>query len=49
MPFRVIMSRYEQHLRHEAHQLADLIVGVNQGTNGEPRKVSQYLTKLRNA
>lgn len=41
------MSRYEQQVKYEAGQLADLIIGVNQGTNGDPQKVNGMIRQLR--
>jgi hypothetical protein len=49
MPYSQFEAQIEEIQRHEAHAMADLIVAVNQGTNGEPDKVNKLLSKLRAA
>jgi len=49
MPYSQFEAQIEAIERHDAHEMAELIVAVNQGTNGEPDKVNQLLRKLRAA
>ena len=49
MPFSQFEEQIEAIQRHESHAMADLILAVNQGTNGEPDKVNKLLRQLRAA
>jgi hypothetical protein len=49
MPYSQFEAQLAEIERHESHSMADLIMAVNQGTNGEPDKVNQLLRKLRAA
>ena len=47
MPYSQFEAQIEAIARHESNAMADLIVAVNQGTNGEPEKVNKLLRQLR--
>lgn len=47
MPFSQFEAQVETVARHDARAMADLIVAVNQGTNGKPDEVKKLLRELR--